>query len=81
MLTNVRKFTKKRQVTVPKNIREQLKSDTVQFEISDGNIIMKGGSPHVNFYNIGMILLWIATGLAILSAVDYFRKFLKEIVA
>ncbi len=41
MLTNVRKFTKKRQVTVPKNIREQLKSDTVQFEISDGNIIMK----------------------------------------
>ncbi len=43
-------------------------------------LIMKGGSPHVNFYNIGMILLWVATGLAILSAADYFRKFLKEIV-
>lgn len=43
-------------------------------------LIMKGGSPHVNFYNIGMVLLWIAMGLAFLSGVDYFRRFLKEIV-
>ena len=43
-------------------------------------LIMKGGSPHINFYNIGMVLLWIAMGLAILSGIDYFRKFLREIV-
>jgi len=43
-------------------------------------LIMKGGSPHVNFYNIGMVLLWIAMGLAVLSGIDYFRKFLREIV-
>jgi len=43
-------------------------------------LIMKGGSPHINFYNVGMVLLWIATGLAILSGIDYFRKFLREIV-
>jgi phosphatidylglycerophosphate synthase len=41
---------------------------------------MKGGSPHINFYNIGMVLLWIAMGLALLSGIDYFRKFLREIV-
>ena len=43
-------------------------------------LIMKGGSPHINFYNIGMVLLRIAMGLAILSGIDYFRKFLREIV-
>ena len=43
-------------------------------------LIMKGGSPHINFYNIGMVLLWIAMGLAVLSGIDYFRRFLKEIV-
>jgi len=43
-------------------------------------LIMKGGSPHINFYNIGMVLVWIAMGLAILSGIDYFRKFLREIV-
>jgi CDP-diacylglycerol--glycerol-3-phosphate 3-phosphatidyltransferase len=43
-------------------------------------LIMKGGSPHINFYSIGMVILWIAMGLAIFSGIDYFRKFLKEIV-
>jgi len=43
-------------------------------------LIMKGGSPHVNFYNIGMVLLWIAMGLAAFSGFEYFKKFLKEIV-
>jgi AbrB family looped-hinge helix DNA binding protein len=41
MLTTVRKLTKKGQVTVPKKIREQLKSDAVEFEILDGNVIIK----------------------------------------
>ena len=43
-------------------------------------LIMKGGSPHVNFYDIGMVLLWVAMGMALLSGFDYFRKFLREIV-
>lgn len=43
-------------------------------------LIMKGGSPHINFYNIGMVLLWVAMGLALLSGFDYFRKFLKSII-
>ncbi len=43
-------------------------------------LIMEGGSPHINFYNIGMVLLWIAMGLAVLSGVDYFRRFLKSII-
>ena len=41
MLTVVRKLTKKGQVTVPKKIREQLKSDTVLFEVLDGIVIIR----------------------------------------
>ena len=41
MLTNVRRLTKKGQVTVPKKIRDKLKSDAVVFEILDDHVIIR----------------------------------------
>ena len=41
MLTNVSRLTKKGQVTIPKKIRDKLKSDAVVFEILDDNVIIK----------------------------------------
>lgn len=35
------KITSKGQVTIPKNIRDILKSDTVEFDIIDGNVVVK----------------------------------------
>ena len=41
MLTNVSRVTKKGQVTIPKKIRDKLKSDAVVFEILDDKVILK----------------------------------------
>ncbi len=41
MLTNVRRLTEKGQVTIPKKIRDKLKSEAVVFEILDGTVIIK----------------------------------------
>ena len=43
--------------------------------------ILDGGGPSFNFYWLGVGLLWIAVFLAVFSGVDYFRKFLKSIIA
>jgi len=40
MLTAV-KITKKGQVTIPKKIREKLKSDIIAFEVEDGKVVVK----------------------------------------
>ena len=41
MLTNVSRVTKKGQVTIPKKIRDKLKSDAVVFVILDDKVILK----------------------------------------
>lgn len=43
-------------------------------------LILKETYLSINFFQIGMGLLWVAMALAVLSAVDYFRKFLKTIL-
>lgn len=40
MLTPV-KITKKGQVTIPKKIRERLKSDVISFEFEEGKVVVK----------------------------------------
>jgi AbrB family looped-hinge helix DNA binding protein len=40
MLTPV-KITKKGQVTIPKKIREKLKSDVIAFEVEEGKVVVK----------------------------------------
>ncbi len=41
MTTVAVKITRKGQVTIPKEIRDRLKTNTVYFEIEDDNIIVK----------------------------------------
>ena len=41
MLTNVSRLTKKGQVTIPKKIRDKLKTDAVVFEMLDDKVILK----------------------------------------
>ena len=43
-------------------------------------LILNGPYLSVDFRLVGMILLWVALILAVLSGFDYFRKFLKTIV-
>jgi AbrB family looped-hinge helix DNA binding protein len=40
MLT-IAKITKKGQVTIPKKIREKLKSDVISFEVEEGKVVVK----------------------------------------
>ena len=42
--------------------------------------ILDGGAASFRFYWIGLGLLWVALFLAVISAIDYFRKFLKLII-
>ncbi len=43
-------------------------------------LILKGPIFSIHFHLIGMVLLWVALLLAVISGFDYFRKFLERIV-
>ena len=43
-------------------------------------LILNGSYFSINFYPVGMVLLWIALGIAVISGVDYLRKYLKFII-
>jgi len=43
-------------------------------------LILNGSYFFLNFRPIGMVLLWLALGIAVISGVDYFRKYLKSII-
>lgn len=43
-------------------------------------LILDGEYFLVNFHAVGVVFLWIALFLAVYSGVDYFRRFLKEII-
>jgi CDP-diacylglycerol--glycerol-3-phosphate 3-phosphatidyltransferase len=43
-------------------------------------LILNGDYFSMDFGLVGLIFLWIALGLAVVSAFDYFRKFLKAII-
>ena len=44
-------------------------------------LILNGPFLSINFYQIGMVLLWVALLLAVISGGDYFKKFLERIIA
>lgn len=51
------------------------------FEVSSITFfILNGDYFSLRLYYFGMALLWVAMVLAVLSGVDYFRRFLKEII-
>jgi len=43
-------------------------------------LILNGNYFSLKLYQVGMGLLWVAMGLAVISGVDYFKKFLKSII-
>jgi CDP-diacylglycerol--glycerol-3-phosphate 3-phosphatidyltransferase len=43
-------------------------------------LILKGDYFSIDWYQVGMGLLWVAMALAVISGVDYFKKFLKTII-
>jgi len=43
-------------------------------------LILNGSYSFLNFRPVGMFFLWVALGIAIVSGVDYFRKYLKSII-
>lgn len=43
-------------------------------------LILNGDYFSINFYQVGIGLLWVALILAVVSAIDYFKKFLKCII-
>lgn len=44
-------------------------------------LILNGPFLSIDFHRIGIILLWIALALAVISGVDYFKRFLERIIA
>ena len=44
-------------------------------------LILNGTYLSIDFHLVGIVLLWVALILAVLSGFDYFRKFLKTILA
>lgn len=44
-------------------------------------LILNGPILSIDFHLVGMGLLWVALFLAVVSGVDYFRKFLNRIIA
>jgi CDP-diacylglycerol--glycerol-3-phosphate 3-phosphatidyltransferase len=56
------------------------KYKTIFEVISISFIILNGNYFSIDFYQIGMGLLWVALFLAVFSGGDYFKKFLREIV-
>jgi CDP-diacylglycerol--glycerol-3-phosphate 3-phosphatidyltransferase len=43
-------------------------------------LILNGRYFSVDFHPIGMVFLWVALVVAVISGVDYFRKYLKSII-
>jgi CDP-diacylglycerol--glycerol-3-phosphate 3-phosphatidyltransferase len=43
-------------------------------------LILNGDYYFINFYLIGMVLLWVALIIAVVSGIVYFKKFLKLII-
>lgn len=43
-------------------------------------LILNGSYSFLNFRSIGMFFLWVALIVAVISGVDYFRKYLKSII-
>ena len=43
-------------------------------------LIFDGDYFSIDFHQVGMVFLWISLGIAVISGIDYFRKFLREIV-
>jgi CDP-diacylglycerol--glycerol-3-phosphate 3-phosphatidyltransferase len=43
-------------------------------------LILNGSYFAINFRPIGIALLWVALVIAVISGVDYFRKYLKFII-
>ena len=43
-------------------------------------LILNGSYFAINFRPIGMVFLWVALLIAVISGVDYFRKYLKSII-
>ena len=43
-------------------------------------LILDGSYFFLNFRPIGLVLLWVALGIAVISGVDYFNKYLKSII-
>ncbi len=43
-------------------------------------LILDGSYFFLNFRPIGLVLLWIALGIAVISGIDYFNKYLKSII-
>ncbi|OGQ05001.1 MAG: CDP-diacylglycerol--glycerol-3-phosphate 3-phosphatidyltransferase [Deltaproteobacteria bacterium RBG_19FT_COMBO_46_12] len=56
------------------------KYKTVFESASISFLILNGSYFAINFRPIGMALLWIALVIAVISGVDYFRKYLKSII-
>jgi len=56
------------------------KYKTVFEVVSIFSLILNGSYFSINFRPIGMVFLWIALGVAVISGVDYFRKYLKSII-
>jgi CDP-diacylglycerol--glycerol-3-phosphate 3-phosphatidyltransferase len=44
-------------------------------------LILDGKYLSIDFHLVGMALLWVALILAVLSGVDYFKRFLKAVIA
>jgi CDP-diacylglycerol--glycerol-3-phosphate 3-phosphatidyltransferase len=43
-------------------------------------LILNGSYFSIDFHQVGIGLLWVATGLAVISGIDYFKRFLKIII-
>jgi CDP-diacylglycerol--glycerol-3-phosphate 3-phosphatidyltransferase len=43
-------------------------------------LIFNGDYFKIDFYQVGMGLLWIALVIAVISGIDYFKKFLKTVI-
>ena len=52
------------------------------FEVASVTFVIANGSYYgVDFHTVGVVFLWVALILAVYSGIDYFRLFLKEIIA
>ena len=56
------------------------KYKTVSETIAIFFLILNGEYLSIDFHAVGMVFLWIALLLAVYSGIDYFRRFLKEII-